>query len=183
MGVIELFPVERIPPNSPKLLTCLEVGIDYAMQQNELWHSRLPKTDKSNLVRTSHSVFYAAAYQDCCFAVAIWTNPIARKISDGKTLELRRLAIAPDAPKFTATWMIAKMQKMISKKFPEICKLISYQDTEVHTGTIYAAANWKKENVSSGGQWSAPSRKRKMVQTDAPKVRWAYFLRDCNGCD
>ena len=177
MGTLELFETERIVPISPKNMVCVEIHIDFAMKLNAEWHSRLPETEKSNLLRNKHSAFFGAVYEEHCFAVAMWTSPVARKINDGQTLELRRLAIAKDAPKCTATWMISRMQKQIKLKFPEIKKLISYQDTEVHSGTIYAAANWTAENVSTGGQWCAPSRYRKTVQTDAPKVRWAYTLR------
>lgn len=152
-----------------------EVGVDYAMDKNKEWHSRLPITNHSNMIRNAHRVFYGAEYQDHCFAVAIWTDPVARSLANQKIyLELRRLAIAPDAPKFTATWMIGKMVKDIKKKFPNIKKLISYQDLDVHNGTIYAAANWKKDNITKGREWSAPSRIRKKVQTTSDKARWIY---------
>ena len=49
-------------------------------------------------------------------------------------------AIASDAPKYTATRMLSIMVKRIKKEFPDIVRLISYQDTEVHKGTIYKAA-------------------------------------------
>jgi hypothetical protein len=173
----DLFLGERVFADSPKQLTLREIGVDFAMEKNEIWHSRLPKTDKSNLIRNSRYIFYGAEFLDHCFAVAIWTTPVARKLNEkGTFLELRRLAIAPDAPKFTATWMIAKMIKDIKKRFPEVTKLYSYQDTEVHTGTIYAAANWTKETVSKGSEWSVPSRSRPKAQSTADKIRWAYEL-------
>ena len=99
-----------------------------------------------------------------------------RMAKDQVWLELRRLAIAPDAPKFTATWMLSKMVKAIKKRHPEITKLVSYQDTEVHTGTIYAAANWKKDVVSKFQEWTTESRKRNNLQSKADKIRWVYDL-------
>jgi hypothetical protein len=175
--VNDLFLGERIQPKSPKEMRLVEVGVDFVMEKNYQWHSRLPETYKGNLVGNKHRVFYAAEFNEHCFAVAIWTSPVSRKLAEqGTFIELRRLAIAPDAPKFTATWMIGKMVKDIKKRFPEVTKLYSYQDTEVHTGTIYAAANWTKELVSKGSEWSVPSRKRPKSQSIADKVRWAYKL-------
>jgi hypothetical protein len=173
----DLFLGERVPPSSPKKMSLREVGVQFAMAHNELWHSRLPKTDQSNLTRNKLAVFYGAEFDGHCFAVAIWTSPVARKLAEkGIFLELRRLAIAPDAPKFSATWMIGKMVKDIKTRFPKVEKLVSYQDTEVHIGTIYAAANWKKDHVSKGAEWSVPSRKRRKTQSTADKIRWVYDL-------
>lgn len=177
--MIDLFNNPRFLATSPKEMQILQIGVDQAMQYNELWHSRLPNTQKGNLTRNKHFIFYGAEYKDHCFASAIWTTPVANnRLSENEIwLELRRLAIAPDAPKFTATWMIAKMVKEIRKKYPEITKLISYQDTDVHTGTIYAASNWIKDHQSKGHEWSSKSRYRKPSQSIADKIRWSYRLK------
>jgi hypothetical protein len=174
----ELFESERVIPNSPKLLRLKEVGVNYAMEKNLLWHSRLPVTSHSNMIRNAHKVFYGAEYADNCFAVAMWTDPVAGNRMDKKHiwLELRRLAIAPDAPKYTATWMLAKMIKDIKTRFPDITKLVSYQDTEVHKGTIYAAANWKLDVVSKFQEWTTGDRVRNELQSKSDKIRWVYEL-------
>jgi hypothetical protein len=174
----DLFFSERLLPASPKQMKVLSIGVDHAMRFNELWHSRLPITQKGNLTRNKHFMFYGSEFKNHCFAVAIWTTPVANnRLSKNETwLELRRLAIPPDAPKFTATWMISKMIKIIKKKHPEITKLISYQDTDVHTGTIYAASNWKKEGLSIGVDWNV-SRNRKPSQSTATKARWTYQMQ------
>jgi hypothetical protein len=88
-------------------------------------------------------------------------------------LELRRLAIAPDAPKNTATRMMGFMARDIRKRHPEINRLISYQDTEVHKGTIYKAAGWSEGNRStvSGKGWCTPGHST-FMQTTADKIRW-----------
>ena len=170
--------MERLQPTTPKEMRVLEIGVDEVMRYNEMWHSRLPKTDKGNLTRNTYYVFYGAEFKDHCFASAIWTTPVANnRLSTEETwLELRRLAIAPDAPKFTATWMISKMTKLVRLKFPKITKLISYQDTEVHKGTIYAAANWDKLGLTKGTEWNTGVRKRVSSQSTADKVRWTYAL-------
>ena len=90
--------------------------------------------------------------------------------------ELRRLAIAPDAPKNTASRMLRIMARMIAKKRPNTKTLISYQDTEVHTGGIYKAAGWSpvvKGKVSEKG-WN--TRSPHAMQSVADKIRWEYAL-------
>ncbi len=174
----DLFNTKRIPPLSPKLMTLRNIGVDHAIKFNLDWHSRLPETVKGNLLRNKHYVFFGAEYMGECFASAIWTTPVAnnRMSKDFVWLELRRLAIPEDAPKFTATWMIAKMIKEIKKKFPDVTRLVSYQDTAVHTGTIYAAANWIKDLENTGGEWNV-TRVRKQSQAATPKNRWIYNLK------
>jgi hypothetical protein len=93
-----------------------------------------------------------------------------------RILELRRLAISEPCPKNTATWMIAKMVKVIAKDLTEIDRLISYQDTEVHLGTIYKAANWIPVVTSKGTSWTNDTRKRNVEQSIADKVRWEYYI-------
>ena len=178
LKIMDLFDFPKVIPESPKLMSLREVGVDYAMQKNSDWHSRLPVTSHSNMVRNAHKVFYGAEYKDHCFAVAMWTDPVAgnRMSKDHIWIELRRLAIAPDAPKFTATWMISKMVKEIKKKFPDVTMLVSYQDTEVHTGTIYKAANWRLDTVSKFQEWSSEKRKRNVLQSKADKIRWSYAI-------
>jgi hypothetical protein len=175
---MDLFMQERVIPSSPTLMNLREVGVNYAMDKNMDWHSRLPVTSHSNMGRNAHKVFYGAEYEDHCFAVAMWTDPVAgnRMAKDQVWLELRRLAVAPDAPKFTATWMISKMVKDIKKRFPDVTKLVSYQDTEVHTGTIYKAANWQLDTVSKFQEWSSEKRKRNALQSKANKIRWIYEI-------
>ena len=174
----DLFLQEREIPLSPKKMTLKAIGVRHAMRYNEMWHSRLPKTVEGNLLRNKRFIFYGAEFKDHCFASAIWTDPVAnnRLSKDYIWLELRRLAIAPDAPKFTATWMISKMIKDIKKQFPQVTRLVSYQDCDVHKGTIYAASNWKQDIVSQGISWNE-TRKRNKEQSLSPKKRWVYDLK------
>jgi hypothetical protein len=168
-------------PKSCKLLTCLPCTVDTAMLHNLLWHSRLPLTNKGNLLRNRNTAFFGAVYDLCYYAVAIWTTPVAaNRMKNGfDMLELRRLAIAPDAPKYTATWMLGKMVRHIKTHYPHIIKLVSYQDTEVHTGTIYKAGNWVLESQTKYMDWSTEQRKRSaIVQSRAAKNRWAYSILD-----
>mgnify|MGYP003352667635 CR=1 FL=1 len=96
----DLFDNPRIAPKSPKMLNLREIGLNHAMSFNEMWHSRLPITNHSNMVRNAHKVFYGAEFDGHCYGCAMWTDPVAanRMSKDFVWLELRRLAVAPDAP-------------------------------------------------------------------------------------
>jgi len=165
-------------PTSALQLKIRRVNVHRAIELNATWHSRLPNVDWSNIVRASPSACFMAEYNDIAYASAIWSAPCARLLNGRHWLELRRLAIAPDAPKNTATRMLRVMRLMIAKDLPEIVNLISYQDTEVHTGTIYRAAGWKPTVRNECGDWQRPNRQRNVAQSLSPKVRWEYALRE-----
>ena len=165
-------------PTSPLQMRVKEMSVFAACRLNMEWHSRLPLIDWSNVVRNTYYVCYGASFDNNWFAVAIWSDPVARnRLNEGKSiLELRRMAICSAAPKNTATWMLGIMIHLIKKRFPAIRKLISYQDTQVHTGTIYKAAGWLPEQYSRGHKWTTKSRERNPEQTLANKIRWAREL-------
>ncbi|MBT9165332.1 MAG: hypothetical protein DDT23_01349 [candidate division WS2 bacterium] len=163
---------------SPKLLTCSEIDVVRACNLNKRWHSRLPEIHWSNVTRNKYYVCYGASYNNVIYAVAIWSSPVAaNRFRNGDTiLELRRMAISPEAPKYTATWMLSRMVKDIRKRFPEITKLISYQDVEAHKGTIYRAGNWIGSSETTYMDWNTEKRKRNKPQSKANKVRWEYYI-------
>ena len=163
-------------PMSSLQLHIQEIPVEEAVSMNVRWHSRLPLISNPY---SAHTICFGAVYKNCFFASAIWTDPIARSYNGTGRLELRRFAIADNAPNNTASRMLSIMTKMIRKKFPEIWMLISYQDTAVHTGTIYKASGWEvggqKKNIKSG--WN--SRKRNDMQSSADKIRWEKQLSSC----
>lgn len=165
-------------PKSPLDLEIIIIGVNFACELNEKWHSRLPHINASNVLRNTHYICFAAKYKGRFYAVAIWSSPVAQnRFRNGENiLELRRLAICEDAPKYTASRMLSIMTKVIKNKFPAINKLISYQDTEVHAGTIYKASNWIIGNKSNGISWTTKTRKRNKEQTIAPKIRWEKII-------
>lgn len=166
-------------PTSLHQLVLIECRAIRACELNALWHSRFPYIHWSNVVRNKHSVCYSFEFNDIAYAVAIWSSPIAaNRMKDGdKLLELRRMAIAPDAPKNTASRMLSVMRKKIKQKFPDIIRLVSYQDTEVHKGTIYKASGWVIANVQERSvDWTNEKRKRAKPQSTAAKTRWEYSL-------
>jgi len=145
---------------------------------NETWHSVLPKIHWSNIVRNTHYVCYGIFFEQHPVGVAIWTSPVAQnRFKDGKTiLELRRLALSEVCPKNSASRVISIMVKMVRKKFPDIKRLISYQDTTIHSGTIYKASNWKEAKKTGFMSWTTENRKRRPDQSKSSKIRWEKKL-------
>jgi len=159
----------------------LQLKIDYcplikAKQLNRLWHSILP--DYETGFMPISVVCFSAEYKNIYYAVAIWNNPSSPSLVDKKYLELRRMAIAQDAPKNTASRMLKIMTQIIKKEYAGFEKLISYQDTSVHTGTIYKASGWVIGSISKGGQkMYGKHREVGTGQKNAPKIRWEKQIR------
>lgn len=155
-----------------------------AKRLNSIWHSRLPIYN-TGFCLTARLCF-GGHYGGLWYASAIWSNPVAQALPQLTWLELRRFAISQDAPKNTASRMLAVMKRIIKQKLPEVIKLISYQDCEAHKGIIYKAAGWHKGNFHSGGSWNRPNSKntynnKPRTRPDlnnciGPKIRWEYDL-------
>lgn len=134
-----LLPLIQSPTEAPSRARMLRVApcpVEIAREGVAKWHSRLPVTQ-----RGPWRFAFAADFGGTVFGVALWNNPSARTLP-GDWLELRRLAVAPDAPHCTASRMLGEMRKWIAANVENCPKLISYQDEDVHTGTIYRAAGW-----------------------------------------
>lgn len=166
-------------PTSPHQFIIKEVPIKAALIYNEKWHSRLPKLTNW----FSCNLAYAATFNSEVFAVAIFGRPVARAFNDKPVLELRRMAICDKCPKNTASRVLKVCLLLISRKYPNIEKVISYQDTEVHKGTIYKASNWKIGRVTKAKEvrWGAlnkegKGRKRNRVIAKGDKIRWEYNI-------
>ena len=167
-------------PTSALQLRVTRCNVHRACELNQLWHSRFPKIDLSNVVRNADYACYLAEHDGIAYACAIWSSPIAaNRLTEGATaLELRRMAISSDAPANTASRMLGVMRRQIQKEMPHITLLVSYQDTEVHKGTIYKAAGWAAVAQNKGASWSNASRARNKEQSLADKVRWELRLRE-----
>ena len=155
-------------PTSPLQLHVGRVTVEIASKLNQLWHSRLPDFTGPH----GYCKAFAAEFEGRYYASAIWSPPLARMLNWTGRFELRRMAISPDAPKNTGSRMLRIMRLLIPALLPDVRTLISYQDTDVHAGTIYKAAGWvavSRSNVSEKG-WN--NRDRRVMQTTADKVRW-----------
>lgn len=163
-------------PTSALQLRLEEIDAKTAKALNRLWHSRLPRIGDPLSVFTA-GVCYGAEFDGLYYAVAIWTHPVNRSLPQD-WLELRRLAIAPDAPRNTASRLLGVMAKLLAKKRPEVPRFISYQDADVHTGSIYRAAGWTPAAVSARrvSPWNNRTRRRPAAQSAAPKHRWDKVL-------
>lgn len=131
-----LFYGEVPAPRKASELTLERVEPIVAVRFVRAWHSRLPKCQAGPWM-----LAYVMHYQQTAFGAALWHNPSARTLP-ADWLELRRMVVAADAPPHAASWMLGKMRRDIRATMPNITRLISYQDEEVHTGTIYRAAGW-----------------------------------------
>jgi hypothetical protein len=156
---------------------------EQARELNGRWHSRLPRIgDPPNVMR--HAPCFAASFGGVPFAVAIWSHPVNRRLPQKEWLELRRLADSPAAPRNTASRFLAVMTRLLRAEYPELSRLISYQDTEVHTGAIYRAAGWTPTVRSKWNPWNKPRsrnlngrpRTRPECQSKADKQRWEKVL-------
>jgi len=166
-------------PTSTLQLKFRSCPLKWACDLNNKWHSRLPNASPGNM-QVHPSVAYVAEFDDIAYAVAIWSRPCSPSLNDKKWIELRRLAIAADAPKNTATRMLGWMIRDIQKRFPDMEKAVSYQDSEVHQGTIYKAAGWVHGFSSNRTRWdqgkNAPSDGKNII-TKSEKHRWERNLR------
>ena len=181
-----LFPVEGQGsiPMSPLQFEIVRMSLKDALALNTKWHSRLPYLPLNSIQR-KHGIAFGCLFKNIYFAVAIWSTPASMWLDNGFAFELRRMAICNDAPKNTASRMLSIMVKII-KKETKYCRLLSYQDTEVHEGTIYKASGWEKTNTNKGKPgWFSPTGKKysknrsisKPIISNAPKIRWEKQIR------
>jgi len=165
-------------PTSALQLNIAKVSAERAMVLNRKWHSRLPEIPNYRMCEA-----YAAEFGNVFYAVALWSTPSNQNMYKAGCFELRRFAISPDAPAMTASRMLGIMRRLIHKAHPEVKRLISYQDTAVHHGTIYKAAGWKcagKTHAGSPCGWSNNARFRNESNgrevLESVKHRWEYQL-------
>jgi hypothetical protein len=167
-------------PTKASELTVEPCPIAHARELTMLWHSRLPKVQKGPWMHA-----FRAHWHGYTYGVALWHNPSARTLP-AHWLELRRMAVAPDAPHCTASRMLGQMTRWFRVHRPTAERLISYQDAEVHTGTIYNAAGWHRAYYSKPRQrqragYNRPGTSREYrtaLNGEAPDVagKWRWEL-------
>ena len=101
-------------PTSPLQMRVEQMDFRHALRLNEAWHSRLPRMG-TGFIANQPFLSFGACHEGRIFAVAIWSNPVARNLPQREWLELRRLAVALDAPKNTCSWMLGAMARQIRK--------------------------------------------------------------------
>jgi len=111
-------------PTSPLQMRVELIKQRTALDLNMKWHSKLPV-----IKNYWYCKCFGAFFNHQIFAVAMWSIPVATKLNNMGMYEMRRMAISPEAPKNTASWMLSRMRILIHKMKPQIKTLISYQDT------------------------------------------------------
>jgi len=159
-------------PTSALQLAFSETSMKVFQVLNKQWHSKLPEA--TNCFEGLH---FCASHANLYYAVAWWSKPISCTLNGLGWFELRRFAIADDAPKNTASRMLAWMVRYIRQRKPEITKLISYQDTSCHSGTIYKAVGWTPVDKGHRVRWGVGNgRKRNAIVADGKKIRWEMVI-------
>lgn len=130
-------PRPSAPPGKASALELVRCDPARARRCVAAWHSRLPVTQASPWM-----LAFVAVHDGEPYGGALWNNPSSRMLPS-EWLELRRLAVPDYAPPHTASWMLGAMRRWIRTNLPAVPRLLSYQDTEVHKGTIYKAAGWE----------------------------------------
>ena len=154
-----------------KSLRFVEVSSGQARRCVAAWHRTLPSIGAVNTMK----VCYGAKFDGDLYAVAMWSNPVARMLPQRTWLELRRFAISDHAPSNTASRMLGWMRRELRRRYPEVERAISYQDCENHDGIIYRAAGWECHPVAPGGQWKNRQRSRTATRIQK-KNRWELPL-------
>ena len=163
-------------PISPLQLEIEEMPIQQAILLNNEWHSSQPEIKNAK----QGCIAFGAFFKNHYYAISIWGVPIARKFNGLGYYELRRMAIADNAPKNTGSRMLKIMRLLLVKKQPQLKKLISYQDTAKHTGPLYKSAGWigTPVNIPLTG-WDSRD-KRDHLNNDKSrsfKIRWEFDLK------
>jgi len=151
----ELADVEMRRSRRRTVLACL----------NAMWHSVLPESPAG---MRAGFIFYVSATPVAC---AMWGRPSARLEDQDTTLELTRLAHSPGIPRNFGSWALAKMRGWIRENMPEIVRIISYQDADIHHGTIYKADNWQQVyEKHTGHTWA--NRPGRLGNERQHKIKW-----------
>lgn len=162
-----LFAIPVSEPAKARELSCERCSVDHARELIRLWHSRLPKTQRGPWMFA-----FRGAVDDYSYAVALWNNPSARTLPQ-HWIELRRMAVSPDAPHCTASWFLGAMAKWFRDNAPQHEVMISYQDEAVHEGTIYKAAGWIAEHRTAA----------RMRDRSKPRPNGRIYRRKVHGID
>jgi hypothetical protein len=165
---------------TPSLHFC-QIQKNEAVNFVRQWHLRLPNTQAG-----PWKYAFGAYVDGLLVGAALWNNPSARMLPND-WIELRRLAVSVFAPPFTCSKFLGWMVRWFKKNAKQHPRCISYQDLDVHTGTIYKAAGWSIGYVSKR---RVRDRSKPRVGTNrmyrkninsipvdaAPKARWEKSL-------
>lgn len=104
---------------------------------------------------------------DTVHGVAIVGRPVSRRLDDGWTLEVTR--VATDGTKNAASALYGAARRATFALGYR--RLVTYTLT-TEPGTSLRAAGWKVIGLAGGGSWSRPSRPRTDKAPTMEKLRW-----------
>lgn len=146
-------------------LVCAPITRDAARTWVRRHHKHLP-----SFVGWLFGVAVKADGEVCC--VAVLGRPVARALQDGSTAEVTRVASRSACPvPHAASKALAALARAATAL--GYTRLVSYT-REDEKGTTYRAAGWRPTGITSGGEWSRPSRSRAQAMQPCRKVRWEY---------
>ncbi len=117
--------------------------------------------------------FSIAARADWGLVGVICTGrPVARRLDDGSTAEVNRLAT--DGTPNVCSLLLGAAARAAEAMGYE--KIVTYTLPE-EGGASLRAAGWQFEAQSPGGSWSCPGRPRSDKHPLGPKWRWSKALR------
>ena len=100
-------------------------------------------------------------------------RPVSRMLDDGNTLEVVRLCT--DGSKDVCSFLYSRAAR-IAKELG-YSRLVTYI-LESESGTSLFATGWREAAITSGGDWSRPSRPRKTTAPICKKRRFEKLLID-----
>ena len=103
--------------------------------------------------------------------VAVLGRPVARRLDDGATLEVTRVATDGCRNACSALYGAAC----------RVAKALGYQTVMTYTlfsdhGTSLRASGWRQTGLTSGGAWTRVGRSRADAHPLTPKRRWTASL-------
>lgn len=100
--------------------------------------------------------------------VAVVSRPVARMLDDGATAEVVRLASDGSVRGAASKLLRAVVRECAARGYSRV---VSYTLLG-EVGACYRAARWRPTALSRGGQWSRPSRSRRLARQSGRKIRW-----------
>ena len=111
-------------------------------------------------------------------AVCVMARPVAPALDDGRTWEVTRLCVGPNAPKFAASRLLGAATKAATAI--GIRRLVSYTRCD-ESGTCYKAANWTQAATVKGDSHTHGNRANRWLpglyepSTEiVDRIRWEY---------
>jgi hypothetical protein len=120
--------------------------------------------------------FVLGAYFDNeLIGLIILSHPAARYEDQKTTLEIRRLAFAPNAPKNSPSRLIGFAKRKAKKR--GFKRIISYASTyQHHEGKVYLATGFQQTIISTGAHWKRKGRTKVTGWDTSPKLKFELCL-------